>query len=135
MLGKNLVHKLKIYLQVVLQLSSSTVVTIRLNWSPRRFGLIEWHSKSSNSVGGYELNERRTKFNIIYIMRTNIKEAKLVAERGEAQLDFTPLFTDLQADNPQKNDGVLDLNNMPFSEEPACIINELNLFSIHVKSI
>ncbi|HCI6196628.1 TPA: SDR family oxidoreductase [Klebsiella variicola subsp. variicola] len=63
------------------------------------------------------------------------KTFELVAERGEAQLDFTPLFTDLQADNPQKNNGVLDLNNMPFSEEPACIINELNLFSIHVKSI
>ncbi len=62
------------------------------------------------------------------------KTFELVAERGEAQLDFTPLFTDLQADNPQKNDGVLDLNNMPFSEEPECIINELNLFSIHVKS-
>lgn len=63
------------------------------------------------------------------------KTFELVAERGEAQLDFTPLFTDLQADNPQKNDGVLDLNNMPFSEEPECIINELNLFSIRVKSI
>lgn len=63
------------------------------------------------------------------------KTFELVAERGEAQLDFTPLFTDLQADNPQKNDGVLDLNNMPFSEEPECIINELNLFSIQVKSI
>lgn len=63
------------------------------------------------------------------------KTFELVAERGEAQLDFTPLFTDLQADNPQKNDGVLDLNNMPFSEEPECIINELNLFSIQLKSI
>ncbi|HDT2541434.1 TPA: SDR family oxidoreductase [Klebsiella aerogenes] len=63
------------------------------------------------------------------------KTFELVAERGEAQLDLTPLFTDLQGDNPQKNDGVLDLNNMPFSEEPECIINELNLFSIHVKSI
>ncbi|RAP72275.1 hypothetical protein ACZ87_00899 [Candidatus Erwinia dacicola] len=63
------------------------------------------------------------------------KTFELVAERGEAQPDFTPLFMDLQADNPQKNDGVLDLNNMPFSEEPECIINELNLFSIHVKSI
>lgn len=56
------------------------------------------------------------------------KTFELVAERGEAQPDFTPLFADLQADNPQKNDGVLDLNNMPFSEEPECIINELNLF-------
>ncbi len=63
------------------------------------------------------------------------KTFELVAERGETQPDFTPLFADLQADNPHKNDGVLDLNNMPFSEEPECIINELNVFSKHVKSI
>ncbi|HBT4578901.1 TPA: SDR family oxidoreductase [Klebsiella pneumoniae] len=63
------------------------------------------------------------------------KTFELVAERGAAQLDFTPLFTNLQADNSQKNDGVLDLNNMPFSKEAECIINELNLFSIHIKSI
>lgn len=29
-------------------------------------------------MGGYELNERRTKFNIIYIMRTHIVVAKLL---------------------------------------------------------
>ena len=58
-----------------------------------------------------------------------------MAEQGEAQQDLTLLFADLQTDNPEKNDGVLDLNNMPFSEEPECIINELNLFSKHVKSI
>lgn len=63
------------------------------------------------------------------------KTFELVAELGEVQPDFTPLFADLQADSPQKNDGVLDLNNMPLSEEPECIINELNLFSKHVKSI
>ncbi|MGA9616411.1 MAG: NAD(P)H-binding protein, partial [Serratia proteamaculans] len=63
------------------------------------------------------------------------KTFELVAEQGEAQQDLTSLFADLQTDNPEKNDGVLDLNNMPFSEEPECIINELNLFSKHVKSI
>lgn len=63
------------------------------------------------------------------------KTFELVAEQGEAQKDLTLLFADLQTDNPEKNDGVLDLNNMPFSEEPECIINELNLFSIQVKSI
>ena len=63
------------------------------------------------------------------------KTFELVAEQGEAQQDLTLLFADLQTDNPEKNDGVLDLNNMPFSEEPECIINELNLFSKHVKSI
>lgn len=63
------------------------------------------------------------------------KTFELVAERGEAQSDFTPLFADLQTDNPHKNDGVLDLNNMHFKEEPEYIINELNMFSKNVKSI
>jgi uncharacterized protein YbjT (DUF2867 family) len=54
------------------------------------------------------------------------KTFELVAIRGEAQQDLTPLFADLQSDDPQKNDGVLDTDNMPLSEEPECIINELN---------
>jgi hypothetical protein len=57
------------------------------------------------------------------------KTFELVAERGEAQQDLTPLFADLQSDDPQKNDGVLDVDNMPLREEPECIINELNLYS------
>lgn len=52
-----------------------------------------------------------------------------VTERGEAQQDLTPLFADLRIDDPQKNDGVLDIDNMPLREEPECIINELNLYS------
>lgn len=51
-----------------------------------------------------------------------------MAERGEAQQDLTPLFAGLRADDPQINDGVLDIDNMPLSEEPECIINELNLY-------
>ncbi|MHB7565326.1 SDR family oxidoreductase [Citrobacter braakii] len=54
------------------------------------------------------------------------KTFELVAARGEAPQDLTPLFADLQADDPQKNDGVLDIDNMPLCEEPECIINELN---------
>ncbi|MGK0703447.1 SDR family oxidoreductase [Yokenella regensburgei] len=54
------------------------------------------------------------------------KTFELVAIRGEAQQDLTPLFADLQSDDPQKNDGVLDTDNMPLSEEPECIINELD---------
>lgn len=57
------------------------------------------------------------------------KTFELVAERGGAQQDLTPLFADLQTDNPQKNDGVLDIDNMLLREEPECIINELNLYS------
>lgn len=57
------------------------------------------------------------------------KTFELVAERGEAQQDLTPLFADLLADDPQKIDGVLDIDNMPQREEPECIINEQNLYS------
>ena len=60
---------------------------------------------------------------------------QLVAEQGEEQQDLMPLFADLQADNPQRNEGILDLDNMPLNEEPQCVINELNLFSKHAKSI
>ena len=56
------------------------------------------------------------------------KTFELMAERGEAQQDLNPLFAGLRADDPQKNDGVLDIDNMPLSEEPECIINELNLY-------
>lgn len=61
------------------------------------------------------------------------KTFELVAERGEAQQDLTPLFAELQSDNPQKNDGVFDINNMPLTEEPECIINDLNLYSKNSK--
>ena len=52
-----------------------------------------------------------------------------LAERGEAPQDLTPLFAELQTDDAQKNDGVLDIDNMQLREEPECIINELNLYS------
>lgn len=63
------------------------------------------------------------------------KTFELVAERGKVQEDLTPLFADLLTDNPQKNDGVLDMDNMPLGEEPDCLIRELKQFSEHVKSI
>lgn len=56
-----------------------------------------------------------------------------MAERGEAQQDLTPLFANLLADDPQKNDGVLDIDNIPLREKPECIINELNLYSKKIK--
>ncbi|WP_413507718.1 SDR family oxidoreductase [Serratia proteamaculans] len=59
------------------------------------------------------------------------KTFELVAERGEEQQELTPLFAGLQADNPKKNDGVLDMDNMPLNEEPECIIKELNLSYNH----
>ncbi|HHU8975718.1 TPA: SDR family oxidoreductase, partial [Escherichia coli] len=52
---------------------------------------------------------------------------------GEAQQDLTPLFAELRNDNPQKNDGVFDIDNMPLTEEPECVINDLNLYSKNSK--
>lgn len=63
------------------------------------------------------------------------KTFELVAEPGEEQKDLTPLFAKLLTDNPQNNDGVLDINNMPLNEEPDCIISELNLFSRYTGQI
>lgn len=63
------------------------------------------------------------------------KTFELVAIRGEAQQDLTPLFADLQSDDPQKNDGVLDIDNMPLSEEPECIINELDRYSKNLTNL
>ncbi|EFH8465920.1 hypothetical protein GHA10_19665 [Escherichia coli] len=54
-------------------------------------------------------------------------------KRGEAQQDLTPLFAELRNDNPQKNDGVFDIDNMPLTEEPECVINDLNLYSKNSK--
>lgn len=57
------------------------------------------------------------------------KTFELMAIRGAEQQDLTPLFAELKTDNPHKNDGILDPDNMPLSEEPESIINELNLYS------
>lgn len=53
------------------------------------------------------------------------KTFELVAEKGEAQTDREPLFSALVADNPQKNDGVFDVENMPERQEPDEVINDL----------
>lgn len=62
------------------------------------------------------------------------KTFELVAERGEAQQDLPPLFTDLRTDHRQKNDGILDMDNIPLSEEPECIIHELNCIPAKLKT-
>jgi len=63
------------------------------------------------------------------------KTFELMAERGEEAQDLTPLFTDLYADDPQKNDGILDIDNMPLREEAESIINELNLYSKKITNL
>jgi len=46
-----------------------------------------------------------------------------MTERGKTTAGSFPLFADLQADHPQKNDEVQDIGNMSLREEPECIIN------------
>lgn len=81
-------------------------------------------SPGSKSPGSCNSSEQRCGKN---------KTFELVAERGEAQQDLTPLFAELRNDNPQKNDGVFDIDNMPLTEEPECVINDLNLYSKNSK--
>ena len=53
------------------------------------------------------------------------KTFELVAERGAAPIDLEPLFAALQADPPGALDAVLDSSNMPLSEEPASVRQDL----------
>ena len=57
------------------------------------------------------------------------KTLELVAERGTAQADLSPLFTALQADTPGSLDGCLDTPNMPLAQEPAHVQADLRQFS------
>ena len=63
------------------------------------------------------------------------KTFELVAEQGQEQADLSPLFAALRNDSPQRNEGVLDMDNMPLNEEPECVINELNMLSKRATSI
>jgi uncharacterized protein YbjT (DUF2867 family) len=51
---------------------------------------------------------------------------ELVAERGPAPADLDPLFAALEPDPVDALDGVRDVDNMPLSEEPAAIQEELH---------
>lgn len=53
------------------------------------------------------------------------KTFELVAERGPAPTDLEPLFAALQADPPGALDAVRDSSNMPLSEEPASVRQDL----------
>ena len=53
------------------------------------------------------------------------KTLELVAERGPAQDDLDPLFSDLQADAPDALDGTHDLNDLPLDDEPAAVRTRL----------
>lgn len=57
------------------------------------------------------------------------KTLELVAEKGPAQDDLSPLFAALQADPRDALDAVLDRDNMPLGEEAADVVAELNAIS------
>jgi uncharacterized protein YbjT (DUF2867 family) len=53
------------------------------------------------------------------------KTFELVAERGPAPEDFEELFAPLEADQPGSLDGVRDVANMPLTEEPQRVRDDL----------
>ncbi|ENO4063519.1 MULTISPECIES: SDR family oxidoreductase [Klebsiella] len=60
------------------------------------------------------------------------KTFELVAVKGNEQATLTPLFADMLPDNPIRNDGVHDFNNMPPEKEPDFI--RADLYAIHPDS-
>ncbi|ECC5394798.1 SDR family oxidoreductase [Salmonella enterica] len=54
------------------------------------------------------------------------KTLELIAEKGKEQQSLTPLFSALQQDSTDKNDGIHDINNMPQDSEPECVIRDLS---------
>lgn len=53
------------------------------------------------------------------------KTLELHAEIGQAQQDLEPLFASLDQDSPDKLDGIHDPDNMPWTQEPQAIRDEL----------
>lgn len=54
------------------------------------------------------------------------KTFELVADKGEAQSNLTPVFGALQPDADGALDGPLDRDNLPLSGEPESVISELD---------
>ncbi|BBQ83586.1 TPA: SDR family oxidoreductase [Kluyvera ascorbata] len=54
------------------------------------------------------------------------KTLELITENGKEQQSLTPLFSALQQDSADKNDGIHDINNMPLDSEPECVIRDLS---------
>jgi uncharacterized protein YbjT (DUF2867 family) len=53
------------------------------------------------------------------------KTFELIAERGPATEDFEALFAPLQADPPESLDGAYDVKNMPLTDEPQRVQDDL----------
>jgi uncharacterized protein YbjT (DUF2867 family) len=56
----------------------------------------------------------------------NRKTLELVAERGPAPADLDPLFSVLRPDPEASLDAVLDRDNMPLSQEPPSVVEDLD---------
>lgn len=56
----------------------------------------------------------------------NNKTLELIAESGYEQRDLSPLFSSLQQDSIERNDGLLDRDNMPLISEPQSVIDDLS---------
>lgn len=56
------------------------------------------------------------------------KTFELVAEKGPAQTDLTPLFSALPADPANSYDAFKDRNNLPLAKEPANVVHDLDTF-------
>lgn len=54
------------------------------------------------------------------------KTFELVAEKGEAQSDLTPVFDTLRPDGDAALDGPLDRDNLPLTGEPDTVAHELD---------
>lgn len=53
------------------------------------------------------------------------KTFELLDEQGEAQDDLTPLFAALQTDEPAASDAPGDVENLPLSDEPQRVLDDL----------
>jgi hypothetical protein len=58
-------------------------------------------------------------------MRQKIKRSSWWLNEGSTAGSHPSVCSSADGSSP-KNDGILDMDNMPLSEEPECIINELN---------
>ncbi len=131
---------LRIFMDTPVRIALMTTigVTERLSSWNQRTEVHDWKRRSERLVRacGHIYTIVRPGWVLVTALSNDAAKNKtfeLVAERGEAQQDLTLLFAELRNDNPQKNDGVFDIDNMPLTEEPECVINDLNLYSKNSK--
>ena len=67
----------------------------------------------------------RSWFEASPLMQQRAKRFELIAEHGPATDDFDALFSPLQADPPGSLDGAYDVKNMPLTDEPQRIQDDL----------